>query len=92
VSTDSSPHELQASRLHELIARLSDQLAPDTVELANEMVDANEAPIALEMISEMLVERQARIASKVFDEIEDLAAGLGLDLAVSERLRPLVEG
>lgn len=91
MSTDSSRHEFQAIRLHELIVGLSDQLAPETVELANEMVDANEAPIALEMISEMLVERQARIASKVFDEIEDLAVSLGLDSVVGERLRPLVD-
>jgi hypothetical protein len=86
-----SPHEVQVTRLRELIARVADQLAPATVELANEMVDANEAPIALDMISEMLVEAQASIAEEVFDDIEDLATGLGLDAAVTERLRPLIE-
>ncbi|MFL5961696.1 MAG: MafI family immunity protein [Gaiellaceae bacterium] len=92
MSTGSSPHELQAIRLHGLITRLSGQLAPNTVELAQEMADANEAPLALDMISEMLVEGHAHIALQVFDEIEDLAAGLGLDPVVSERLRPLVGG
>jgi hypothetical protein len=69
-----------------LIAQVSDQLAPATVELAREMVDANEAPIALDMISEMLVEAQARIPVKVFDEMEDLAAGLGLASTVTGAL------
>jgi hypothetical protein len=78
--------------MHQLITRLSTQLAPNTVQLAKEMVDANEAPIALDMISEMLVDRRAEITPQVFDEIEDLAAGLGLDPAVSERLRQLVRG
>jgi hypothetical protein len=92
VSTGGSPHELQAARLHQLITRLSTQLAPNTVELATEMVDANEAPIALDMISEMLVDGRAEISPQVFDEIQDLAAGLGLEPAVSERLRELVRG
>jgi hypothetical protein len=86
VNADPPPHEFQAIRLHELIAQVSDQLAPATVELAREMVDANEAPIALDMISEMLVEAQARIPVKVFDEMEDLAAGLGLASTVTGAL------
>lgn len=55
------------------------------------MVNANEAPIALDIVSEMLVERRAKLDRDVFDEIEDLAAGLGLDDAVAERLRPSSE-
>lgn len=92
MSTGQSPHELQAVRLHQLITQLSTHLAPNTVELATEMVDANEAPIALDMISEMLVNRRTEISPQVYNEIEDLAAGLGLDPAVSERLRQLVRG
>lgn len=91
MSVDPSAHELQAERLHALIGRLSDQLAPDTVRLADEMEDANEARIALDMVSEMLVEREARVAVEVFDEIRDLAAGLGLDPGVTASLKPLIE-
>jgi len=85
-----APHERQRKQLHRLINELAGQLQPVTVKLAREMVDANEAAVALDLISEMLAEAGALIKPATFNEFQTLARELGLGPQSSERLRPLV--
>jgi hypothetical protein len=54
------------------------------------MVDANESGVALETISEMLVESDGRLSVDALGMVSDLVATMGLDQSVVERLRPLV--
>jgi hypothetical protein len=61
-----------------------------TVPLAAEMIDANEGGLALETISEMLVESGVKIPPDVFRSIRQLAETMGLEPSVVERLRALV--
>ncbi len=85
-----SPYERQRRQLRRLIDEVAGQLQPVTVKLAREMVDANEAAVALDLISEMLADSGALIKPTTFDEFQILARDLGLSPQSSERLRPLV--
>jgi hypothetical protein len=85
-------YEGRKARLRAFISSVADFLKPTTVDLAREMVDANEAPLALDLISEMLVDANARISAKTFAEFGELAKSLDLDDTAIERLQPLVEG
>ena len=46
-------------QVHALVSRVAASLPAETVDLAREMIEANEAPIALDMMSEALVEAGA---------------------------------
>jgi hypothetical protein len=83
----SHPQQVLNSRMHALIEALRGKLPEDTVALAGEMVDANEAPIALDMLSEMLVETGSRVSHDVIAEFAALATSLGLDSVTAGRLR-----
>ena len=77
-------------RLRGLLIELDHLLAPVTVGLASEMIDASESPIALDMMSEMLAEAGASLDRRVVDEIADLASSMGLGPETAGRLAPLV--
>lgn len=81
--------ELQG-RIRGLLISVSDQLPPVTVQLVGEMIDANECGVALETISEMLVESRAEISPDVFAGVRQLAETMGLEPSDVDRLRPLV--
>lgn len=81
--------ELQG-RLRGLLIAVSDQLPPFTIGLVDEMIDANECGIALETMSEMLVESDGRIEDHVVVAVERLVEDMALDAINVDRLRPLV--
>jgi hypothetical protein len=87
---NSSYYEDLQGRLRALLIIVAGQLPRTTVALATEMVDANESGVALEMISEMLVESGGRLSTDALGIVSDLVATMGLDQDVVERLRPLV--
>jgi hypothetical protein len=70
---------------------MSEFVAPTPAALISELISVNEAPVALEMLSEALAELKVPITKDAFDEIDDLARGLGLDPEVATRLRQFVE-
>jgi hypothetical protein len=74
-------------RMHRLIGEVRSQVGAETAALAAEMVDANESPSALDMLSEMLVERGASVTPAVIQEFATLAADLGTGLGTADRLR-----
>jgi hypothetical protein len=87
---DSHFEELQG-RLRGVLIAVAEQLPSVTVGLVNEMIDANECGVALETISEMLVESGARIDVGELLDVERLAHDMGLEDITVDRLRPLVE-
>ena len=81
--------ELQG-RLRGLLITVADQLPAFTVGLVVEMIGANECGLALETMSEMLVESDGRIELDVVVAAEALVRLMGLDEVNIDRLRPLV--
>lgn len=90
MAPDASRFEELQGRLRGLLITVADQLPPVTVQLVGEMIDANECGVALETISEMLVESHASIGLDVLMNVEDLAASMNMSAVNAERLRPLV--
>lgn len=83
-------HDQIRGRVRGLLISLADQLPPVTVGLVDELLDANEQGIAVEMLSEMLVESRARISADDLKVFEDVIDAMQLDRLTVERLRPLV--
>jgi hypothetical protein len=73
-----------------VLLAVADQLPRYTVELAAEMIDANEPGVALETICDMLAESRGRLSRESFALVRSLAETMGLDEENVERLRPLV--
>lgn len=87
---DSSYYEELRGRLHGLLITVADQLPPITVQLVGEFIDANECGVALEIMSEMLVESRATIAPVVVTSVNELVETMQLPAVNVDRLRPLV--
>jgi hypothetical protein len=82
--------ELQA-RLRALLIAIGTWISTEQLSLFNELVDANELGIALDMLSEALVTSGARIDATLFRGMQSLTEQMKLKLEVVDRLRPLVE-
>lgn len=78
-------------RLRWLIIRNGDQLPRVTLEFISEFIDANECGLALETLSDMLVEVGARIDCQTLDAVALLATEMGLDRKNADQLLPLLE-
>jgi hypothetical protein len=81
--------DLQA-RLRALLVVTGQWVPSDQLSLLNELVDANECGVALEMLSESLTSSGERIDGSVIQDMRTLSDQMGLDRAVVDRLRPLV--
>ena len=90
MTPDSSRYEDIRGRVRGLLITLGDQLPVVTARLVHELLDANEQGVAVEMLSEMLVESKARISSDTMAVFEDVVDEMKLDQANVERLRPLL--
>lgn len=90
MSQDVSHYEELQGRLRGLLIAVADQLPRVTVQLVGEMIDANECGVALETISEMLVESRAAITPDVLTSVSELVEMMGLPADNLERLRPHV--
>ena len=83
--------DLQGS-LRAILILVADQLPGVTVELVTEFIDANECVLALETLSEMLHESNARVTRDLAAEARSLADDTGLDRRVADCLIPLARG
>lgn len=83
-------HDRIRGRVRGLLISLAEQLPPVTVGLVDELLDANEQGIAVEMLSEMLVESGARLSADDLAVFEEVIDAMQLDRLNVERLRPLV--
>jgi hypothetical protein len=82
---DTAQRQLNA-RMHAVVDAVRPDIPSTTADLADEMIEANESQIALEMLSEVLVERKASVTREVVSEFRSLAAELGLSAEVAGRL------
>jgi len=90
VMTADVRHDDIRGRVQGLLITVADQLPAVTVGLVDELLDANELGIAVEMLSEMLVESNARLSRDAMTIFKDLVDEMKLDPLNVERLRPLV--
>ena len=90
MAPDVSHFEELQGRLRGLLVMVGHQLPRVTVQLVAEMIDANECGVALETISEMLVESRATIAPDVLASVTELVEAMDLPVVNIERLSPLV--
>lgn len=88
---DGSRQDDVDGRMRGLLVELDHLLAPVTLGLVGEMIDASESPIALDMMSEMLVEAGASLDRRVIEEVADLAKEMGLGPETAGRLALLVD-
>ena len=86
-----SYYEDLQGRLRATLILVADHLPRITVELVTEFIDANECGLALETLSEMLHESNARLTRQLAAEMHSLADEMGLDRQVGDRLIPLVK-
>ena len=75
-------------RVRGLLIAVADQLPAVTVGLVDDLLDSNEQGVALEILSEMLVESNARISTDVLSVFGELVDEMQLDPANVDRLRP----
>lgn len=87
---DAAYYEDLQGRLRGLLIEVAKELPSVTVGLVDELIDANECGVALEMISDMLVESDGRIDVLVLTDVERLVEDMGLDVSNVDVLRPLV--
>ena len=85
-----APHEEVQGKARGLLIELASQLPSVTVGLVEEMIDANECGVALEIMSEMLVESRAVVSPDQLAMVSELVRIMRLDSINVERLRPLV--
>jgi hypothetical protein len=75
-------HRAASARVHSLIADAAPYMQGDTRELVEEMVEAREAPIAVGIVKDILIEHEGQIPMALIDELVELARDW--DVAVSE--------
>jgi hypothetical protein len=85
-----SQHEEIQGRARGLLIAVAPQLPAVTVGLVGEMIDANECGVALEIMSEMLVESRAAVSAQELTMLSELVETMRLDPLTVERVRPLV--
>lgn len=91
MASDASDYDDIRGRVRGLLITVADQLPAVTAGLVDELLDANEQGIAVEMLSEMLVESSARISPDTIAMFEEVVADMKLDQENVERLRPFVD-
>lgn len=87
---DATYYDHQQGQLRGILIEVSDQLDPFTVDLVDELIDANEYGVALETLGDMLTIGGASISRDVFCRVSRLDTEMGLQGNVAEPLRPLV--
>jgi hypothetical protein len=77
-------------RIRGLLIAIAEQLPEFTVQFVDELIDANECGVAVETISEMLVDSKAVIQSWVYDVMSELCDAMALDPIIASRLVGLI--
>jgi uncharacterized membrane protein YebE (DUF533 family) len=90
-SYDAAYYAELESRVKELVRSVEDWFPADQIAQLVELAEHNEPAVAVEMLSEMIVERDAPVERALVDELHSLAQTMRLEPDVSDRLRPLVE-
>lgn len=70
---------------------VDDQFPPQTIQIVTELIDANECGVALEIMSEMLVDSKASISRDLLRDVERLVEVMRMERVNVDRLHPLVD-
>lgn len=88
---DAAYYEDLRGRVRGALIAVAEQLPEQTAGLIDELIDHNECGVAVEMLSEALVEAGATIDQETITSVDGLVTTMELDRDVAVRLRPLVE-
>lgn len=77
-------------RVRGVLIDVADKLDTTTAGLVDELIEANESGVALEILCEVLLERRTTISLATFASVEHLFVRMRLELEPLERLRSLV--
>jgi len=77
-------------KLRGLLITLGNQLPKRTVDIVNELIEHAECGVALEILSDMLVESSARLTETEFDLVTRLAGTMKVSESYSVQLKALV--
>ncbi|MDP9072702.1 MAG: MafI family immunity protein [Actinomycetota bacterium] len=86
---DAAYYEDLRGRVRGVLIAVAGFFPAQEVGIVDELIDANESGVALEMLSEMLVEAKARIEPQVVEQILRLVRDMGLLPDLAERVRRL---
>jgi hypothetical protein len=86
---DAAYYEDIRGRVRGILISTSEHLPADQVGRLDGIIDANESGIALEMLSEMLVEVGASVDTEIVEQFDKLARDMGLGPDLMERVRSL---
>jgi len=86
---DSAYYEDIRGRMRGILIAVSEAFPVQQVGLIDELIDANESGVALEMLVGMLVGGSVPVASGVVDQIERLVEEMHLSAEVAEQIRAL---
>jgi hypothetical protein len=81
--------EVVQGRARGLLIAVASQLPAVTVGMVDELIEANECGVALEIVSEMLVESGAVISAGTLSDIGWLVGEMGLDRSMSIGCAPV---
>jgi hypothetical protein len=90
ICMDSYGYKEIQGRARGVLIEVADQLPSVTVGLVSELIDHNECGVALETLSEMLVESGAWISASVLSDISELVKQMGLGRVNADRLKARV--
>lgn len=79
--------ELQA-RVRAILISVGSSISPEELSLFNELVDANEPGVVVDMLTEALADSNAEVSQADFEDIKTVAEIMKLDPAIVNRVRP----
>lgn len=88
---DAAYYEDLRGRARGVLIAVAEHLSNQTAGLIDELIDHNECGVAVEMLSEALVEAGATIDEQTMADVEALVNTMELEKEVAARLRPHVE-
>jgi hypothetical protein len=77
------------SEANRLLTTLHRWFSPDQVQLFDELIDANEVGVAIEMMSEVLVKMRAKLDVQTVNELSKMTSAVSSDPDVLASLRAL---
>ena len=83
---DSSYYEELQGQVRGVVIEVEQWLTKGQLELLNELIDANEPGVALEMVSDLLMESEAMLPRSTKESIGRLVATMELPAMVADQL------
>jgi type IV secretory pathway TrbD component len=84
-------HQEMQQRVRAILIMTGASISAKQLGLFNDLVDANEYGIALDMLTEALASSGAKIDPAIFRDIQSLSEQMKLEPEVVDRIRPLVQ-